>query len=57
MIAGERMGLALFVFPLDRPGVAQYVSNCQRTDVAAALRYFLQRWAQGMPDVPAHERQ
>lgn len=53
--AGERMGFALVVFPFGRLGRGSYVSNCERDKMVEELETLLQRWKDGMPDVPAHE--
>lgn len=49
---GKRIGFCLVVFT---EGRAQYVSNCDRAEVVAALQELLTRWGQGMPDIKAHE--
>ena len=49
---GQHVGFCLVVFT---PNRAQYVSNCDRQEVAAALRELLARWEQGMPDIKAHD--
>ena len=51
-IAGEQVGFALVVFTPDR---AQYVSNCDRSEVVAGLKELLTLWDEGMPDIPAHK--
>jgi hypothetical protein len=51
-LVGHHIGFCLVVFT---EGRAQYVSNCDRQEVAAALRELLTRWEQGMPDIKAHE--
>jgi len=51
-LVGHKVGFCLVVFTGER---AQYVSNCDRQEVAAALRELLTRWEQGMPDIKAHE--
>lgn len=54
-IAGHRVSFALIVAPDDW---VSYVSNIEnREDVAAAMRKLLANWEEGMPDIPAHERQ
>lgn len=51
-IAGERVGFSLFVWT---DGRAQYVSNCERVDIAKAITECLDRWSTGMQDVPLHQ--
>lgn len=53
---GERPGIVLMVFPMGRPGVANYISNCDRSDMQTAIRELLKRWDEGMPDIPAHHK-
>lgn len=54
-IAGQRMGFSLIVFNAEENSRMNYVSNCDRAEVEAALKSLLAGWEQGMPDVPAHE--
>ena len=56
-VAGERVGFCLVTFPLVEDSRASYISNCDRVQVIDALEELLERWAQGMPDVPAHDYQ
>ena len=51
-IAGEKVGFSLFVWTEER---AQYISNSEREQCAAAIREILDGWDNGMPDIPAHE--
>ena len=54
-IAGQRVGFSLFVWT---DGMANYVSNStDRREIRAALGTVMAHWANGMPDIPAHERQ
>ncbi|MDF1547142.1 MAG: hypothetical protein P1P88_04935 [Bacteroidales bacterium] len=41
------LGFALFVFPLNEPGMANYVSNGQREDMIKMLRETLARFENG----------
>lgn len=54
-VAGERMGFSLLVFNAVDGSRMNYVSNCNRKDVHAALASLLKKWEEGMPDVPGHE--
>lgn len=56
-LAGEQMGIALFVFNAVPGGRINYVSNCNRQEVIAALKSMISGWEAGMPDIPAHEVQ
>ncbi len=49
--AGERVP---FTVTLQIGGVAQYVSNCARSDGKQMLRDLLARWDAGRADIPAH---
>ena len=51
-LVGHHVGFCLVVFT---DGRAQYVSNCDRKEVADALRELPTGWEQGMPDIKAHE--
>lgn len=52
---GERLGFSLIIWPSHTAERCNYVSNCPRPDVVAALEALLARWKAGMPDVPGHE--
>ncbi len=54
-MTGERLGFSLVVFNNEPGERVNYVSNCDRADVAAALRELLEHWEKGMPDIPAHQ--
>lgn len=56
-VAGCRMGFSLVVFNGVPDSRLNYVSNCDRGEVVAALRSLLDGWEADMPDVPAHEYQ
>lgn len=56
-IAGQPMAFCLVVFNAQPGSRITYVSNCERADVASALMSLLRGWAEGMPDVMAHEVQ
>mgnify|MGYP000878843355 FL=1 len=49
--AGERVP---FTITLQIGGVAQYVSNCARSDGAQMIRDLLARWEANRADIPAH---
>ena len=51
-ISGERMGFALQVFPLNRAGATNYISNAERADMKKMLEDLLAKWAAGMGDIP-----
>jgi len=51
-VAGERIGFTLLVFT---EGRASYISTVARDDSVREIRYLLDLWAKGMPDVPAHD--
>lgn len=53
---GEGMGFMLIVFQSDSDGRSNYISNCERAEVIKALESLLQRWKEGMPDIPTHKR-
>lgn len=50
-IAGEPVAFSLIVFTDEN---AQYVSNAERDQVMGAMKKMVEKWEQGMPDVPAH---
>lgn len=56
-VAGEEYGFMLLTFPFDREARCQYVSNAQREDAVRAISELLERWDEGMPDIPAHDVQ
>jgi hypothetical protein len=56
-IAGEQMGISLFVFNAEAGGRINYVSNCEREKVITALKSMIQGWEQCQPDIPAHKVQ
>lgn len=58
---GERMGIALIVFPWaeKREGEIvefQYVSNAPRVFMHERLKALVKKWDAGEPDTPPHER-
>ncbi len=53
--AGQRMGFSLIVFSGVEGSRMNYISNCKRSDVHAALKSLLGGWGKGMPDIPAHK--
>lgn len=56
-IAGQKMGFSLVVFNAQAGSRMNYISNCDRQEVASALTSLLAGWKQGMPDVKAHDVQ
>ena len=56
-IAGQEMGISLFVFNAEVGGRINYVSNCDREKVITVLKSMIKGWEEGMPDIPAHEVQ
>jgi hypothetical protein len=51
---GERITWTLFVWT---PEIANYVGNAaDRREVMSACVALFQKWAAGLPDIPAHER-
>ena len=56
-VAGQRMNFSLVVFNSEPGSRMNYVSNCNRDDVANAMQSLLIGWGKGMPDIPAHEVQ
>lgn len=56
-IVGDKRGFCLVVFNLEDKGYSQYGSNCDRDEVMRALKGLIELWEQGIPDIPAHERQ
>lgn len=50
--SGENIGFTLLIYT---EGRASYVSNVDRTDSIRELKYLLELWEQGMPDILAHE--
>lgn len=54
-IAGQRMSFSLVVFNAEAESRMNYIANCNRQDVANAMKSLLHGWEQGMPDIKAHE--
>ena len=54
-VAGQRMSFSLVVFNAEPGSRMNYVANCQRQDVADAMKSLLKGWEQGMPDIKTHE--
>lgn len=54
-IAGQRMSFSLVVFNAEAGSRMNYVSNCDRADVVAAMKSLIKGWEEGMPDFKAHE--
>lgn len=50
-----KMGFALIVFDFGRPGISNYISNAQRSDMIAALRETADRLEQRQDIPPAHQ--
>jgi len=55
LIAERRVGFCLVVFQTEDNSATSYVSNCDRTEVVAALEDLLEFWKSGGPAIPAHE--
>jgi len=55
MSVGDGMGFMLIVFQSEDGGRCNYVSNCDRAEVIKSMEFLLQRWKEGMPDIPAHK--
>lgn len=53
-VAGERYGMALFVFPFNKLGHGSYVSNCERADVIKTVREILERLEKNQPTPAVH---
>ena len=51
-LVGHRVAFSLFVWT---DGRSNYISTADRSEVAPVLVEHLKGWAEGMPDVPAHE--
>lgn len=51
-ISGEPVGFTLIVYTHPR---ASYISNVERPVAVREIRALLDAWADGMPDIPAHE--
>lgn len=54
-VACQRMGFCLVIFNAEAGSRMNYVSNCDREEVANALTSLLVGWGKGMPDIPAHK--
>lgn len=52
---GDKRGFCLIAFGRDENSTTSYVSNCDRTHVAGALRELLARWDGDEPLPPIHE--
>lgn len=53
-VAGQRVGFSLFVWT---EGQGSYVSNLKdRSDIKAELLQIIERWDDGMPDIPLHKK-
>lgn len=51
-----KLGFALLVFEIRKPGIANYIGNCQREDMLKALKETVARWEAGQ-DFPTPEEQ
>lgn len=49
-----KMGFALLVFDFGKPGISNYISNAQRSDMIAALRETADRLESKQDIPPAH---
>jgi hypothetical protein len=56
-MSGERMGFALLVFGTEPGAKMQYISNCDRDQMRAAIKSLVAGWEAGLPDIPEHEKQ
>ena len=54
-ITGEDMGFMLMVFNTTNDARTNYISNCDREEVIDSMKFLLDKWADGLPDIPAHE--
>jgi len=52
---GKGLGVSLCIFNAAPGGKINYISNCDRKDVAGAWASMMQGWNEGMPDIPAHK--
>ena len=43
---GERVGVALLTYPLNRPGVCNWVCNAERAGMAEIMRGLIAKWEQ-----------
>ena len=50
--AGERVGFTLIIYTPER---ASYISSVSREDNIKQLKYLIELWEKGQPDVKAHE--
>jgi hypothetical protein len=53
-IAMQPVSWSLFVWT---EGVANYVAAADRAQIIPVLEAMIERWKEGMPDIPAHDRQ
>ena len=49
---GERVGFMLIVYTPER---ASYISSIDREDNIKQMKYLIELWEKGLPDVKAHE--
>ena len=50
--AGERVGFTLIIYTPER---ASYISSVSREDNIKQLKYLIELWEKGQPDIEAHE--
>jgi len=50
--AGERVGFTLIVYTPER---ASYISSVSREDNIKQLKYLIELWEKGQPDIEAHK--
>ena len=54
-LTGQKMMISLCVFNSEPGSRINYISNCDRNDVAVAWMSMVKGWGEGMPDIPAHD--
>jgi len=54
-VAGREMSVSLCIFNSEPGSRINYISNCDREDVAIAWASMIKGWKDGMPDIPAHK--
>lgn len=54
-LVGQKMGISLCIFNSEPGSRINYISNCERKNVATAWMSMVKGWGEGMPDIPAHK--
>lgn len=54
---GELPAVSVCIFNTEPNGRVNYISNCDRSDVASAWTELLEHWEKGLPNIPAHKMQ